>query len=243
MTKLYPGRIDFDSIVRLNNAAVAYIRDGNLEQATTVLSNVLSMTKHLMLRSQLEPTLLSPEAKTHYSCILDACMLETLDLPEDFIWLMSSNSKFMMYQSPIRMPADINQASYDSITLTSLIVMFNLALAHHRSAVEEPSHKKRVSLLRKAAKIYELGLHLHSHESRFGSAVYLLACVNNLGVLYQELQQVDTARRCFGHLLKILMMVTTNLNRSCHDNISMLLDGFFQNVSREAYPPCTAEAA
>ena len=121
-------------------------------------------------------------------------------------------------------------------------VIYNLALAHQlrAEAVTNDVHKRHL-LLSKAIKIYELAFKMQERGGYFNcNFLFIMAILNNIGVIHQILGSTDLAKRCFGKLMSVLMLLT---ERRCYDTTKLKLNRFFRNASLSISEPCTATAA
>lgn len=155
-------------------------------------------------------------------------------------------AKPFVYQNAIRMPHSLAfDKNRDS--LMSSIFLFNLALAHHLRAdaitnVDDPNNlAKRHLLLSKALKIYELAFKMQERGGYFNcNFLFILAILNNIGVIHQTLGAPQQAKRCFGKVMSVLMLMT---DRKCHDTTKLEMNGFFRNASCSLFAACSAAAA
>jgi tetratricopeptide (TPR) repeat protein len=217
--------------INLNNEAVSLINQGKHENAAKILGHALTLSKQNMLGAS---DSVCSKAKANFS--LDHCMIQSASTNK--LAQHTKGGSFYIYQQAILLPQNM-PADFDSSIITSIIIIFNLALAHHLVANDHAGVEKQ-RFLKKAAKLYELALNLHSQEKNLDSTIYIMACVNNLGLIYRELSDVSTAERCFQHLLQTLMFMV-DCRRDTFD--FSLLDGFFNNATRRMCKRTTAAAA
>ena len=138
------------------------------------------------------------------------------------------------------------------------IIIFNLALVHHlhgrkiTTSNNNPSSGGSSSILRKAASLYELsyGLLKEQSEEEVGNLgfasnkLFVLAVVNNLGVLHWELNDGKKATKCFEFVMSVLVLMSNNVDdddeyRVDNNNI----DGLLSNATRIVLKLATAAAA
>ncbi len=135
------------------------------------------------------------------------------------------NSGFI-YRKCIRVPSSYayNPGFQRSQVLLTSIVIFNLALAHHiwatqQQEVQEPESMfdstPRVSMLKKAVKLYELAIQLQEDHAATGepesySKLFFLSCINNLGNTFRLLGDTASSEKIFQHLLTVLMYLNYN---------------------------------
>ena len=149
--------------------------------------------------------------------------------------------KPFIYRHGIRMPHSL-AFDKDRDSLMSSIFLFNLALAHQlRAELMTNNPEKQHLLLSKALKIYELAFKMQERRGYFNSNfLFILAILNNIGVIHQTLGSADLSKRCFGKLMSVLMLLT---ERKCYDTTKLDMNGFFCNASRSIVDPCSAAAA
>jgi hypothetical protein len=121
-------------------------------------------------------------------------------------------------------------------------VIFNLALAHQLSAAtttttavseeNKNDNPSRTTSLQKAERLYHLGYKLYSDELSSlvssGCPHFLLATINNLGVVYQSLNRLEQAKSTFHVLLSTLIVLGERLGGG--RNISNY-EGYFHNTT------------
>ncbi len=140
-----------------------------------------------------------------------------------------------MYRQAIHIPLTI-ESNYQASIMVSVMIIFNLALAHQLSAV---GSDKKHSKLRKAADLYEISFNLQQDANfKNNNVVFTLATMNNMGIILHKLNDGETANKCFEHLLSTLMfLIDSGEGDVCE------LDGFLRNVSNLISEPCSAAAA
>lgn len=249
----------------LNNTAVSLMLDGDFDKAAPLLARALAVSREAMLRAPSTST--SDEdsfckksaSTTEFS--LDKCMIQSpsidCEAPEDNIMmaarhqqeLLQENHPYYIYRKAILIPMEDLSSfeDFESSTLVSVAIVFNLALLHHLLAAKhhQMNHQRICSqteqqLLTKAVKLYDLALSLHSQETNIDSPVYIMACVNNLGLIYQHLSETVRANSYFQHLLQTLMFLVDC--RQQPGDVAMLA-GFLRNATGQICPNTAAPAA
>ena len=136
-----------------------------------------------------------------------------------------SNSSGVIYRKPIHIPSyhayDAGFRHYE--VLLSSVVIFNLALAHHKCAMmqqeqqteDSVASRRRLSILKKAAKLYQLAIQLQEeHAAMDGpewySKLFFLSCINNLGNTLRLLGDIAASEKTYQHLLTMLMYLNYN---------------------------------
>jgi tetratricopeptide (TPR) repeat protein len=213
-----------------NNSAVALISAGHYDAAMSSLSNALKTYKQLIVTNDE-----SPQTKM---ASLDRCMAQSSAATQDN-HLASQEDKTgrYIYRQAIQIPQDVQCDSRANITV-SVVVVFNLALAHHLAAGAGGETKQ--PRLRKAVKLYGLAFQLLQQEEHLqNNVMFTMATLNNMGLAHQQLNHEEAASNCFQHLLSTLMfLVDCGQVNECGE-----LDGFLQNVSGVICTYVTAPAA
>lgn len=227
------------STYSLNNKAVAFIADGEYEHAITTLAAALMASKQCMAESD---TSCDDGQRDDNIIDLDECIAQTQlssdDDNDDRSWCdlqVGGKNKAYLYHRAIPIPSNLPTCGYEGSVLTSVIIIFNLALSYQLAA---ESSKKKSRYLSKAAKLYELAHNLYDEEE-YESVTFAMACINNMGIIYQELQNVSAAEECFQHVLSTLMFLV-----DCGvPEVSSSYDGFFRNTTQLICRQSTAPAA
>jgi tetratricopeptide (TPR) repeat protein len=209
--------------MELNNSGVSLISVGKYEEAVATLAKALNSSKKILADAD------DANEPLQMAWCLDQCMAQSPKI-NDVSYNDDSEKKVYIYQRAISIPL----TPCEPAVLSSVIIIFNLALAYQLAAGDSD---KRSSYLRKAAKLYELAYNLHNEEN-FESATFCMACINNLGLIYEELHDTITAQKCFQHVLSTLMFLV-----DCGETNGSQLDGFFRNTSHLICQKTTAAAA
>jgi tetratricopeptide (TPR) repeat protein len=213
--------------IQRNNSAVSLINTGDYDAAIKALSSALKTYKQQIMGE-------ADEQPQPVKTSLDQCMTQS---PVTQAKTSSNEVKYdqYMYRHAIHIPLTV-ESNYRASIMVSVMIIFNLALAHQLSAVG--SHKKQIRL-RKAAKLYELGFSMQ-RDLNFenDNVLFTLATMNNLGLIHHKLNDGETANKCFEHLLSTLMfLIDSGEGNVCE------LDGFLRNVSNLISEPYSAAAA
>jgi hypothetical protein len=166
-----------------------------------------------------------------------------------------------LYDKPITFPATFDTRCIKLVgivkvcTVLSCAATFNIALVHQlaaREILDTAAHEGSMprghgTLLRKAARLYEICVKnaaaaIYDYEGNAGESACLLfdlAAINNLGIVYEQLDQHSKMKECFLCTLKALMYLTDQRRRVsqshgsrhgagilCSDDV----DGFMENV-------------
>jgi hypothetical protein len=227
----------------LNNRAAQYMETGKYNLAMEVLVVAIKLNEP---SNSVNPTQ-NATCPCQY-CSLDYCMRysqETIryDRPSADQDHHAEASGGYLYRLPIRISPQSLSSGHCMGMVLSLILTFNLALAHHLSLVnggcanEEKSTLSR-SRLQHVLKLYELAHRLQLVEAnpQFHSAQFTMVLLNNLGEIHRLVSNRDKHQKCIEHLLGTLMVLVDCHHQSSHVHSSfgayqdMILDGFFRNI-------------
>jgi hypothetical protein len=215
-------------VIKHNNYGVYLIERGNYGPAVIALASALKTCRQMMdeTRDYPEPITTS----------LDQCMEECRAQSIFYRESCGDRDEQFLYEQAILIPMNLG-SSYKTGAMISSIVTFNLALANQLYAMKHKESNE--AILRKAVKLYELGLTMQKEENFDNDTLFTLASVNNMGLLYNRLNDRKAANKCFEYLLSTLMYLT-----DCSGGHGYaLFEGFFRNVSAAISEPCSAAAA
>ena len=155
-----------------------------------------------------------------------------------------------LFENPIFVSRLSIEERHQMGTTLSLIVVFNLALAYHLSALqhyhlhhhqqanqEQQVHRR----LGQAKHLYEVAYRLqgrvgHHNETLSSSSLrFMMIVSNNLGEIYRLMKDDIQHQRCLEHLLSMMMLVFNNCQfPTGYTSVRDLneLEGFLRNTSR-----------
>ncbi len=218
--------------IQQNNAAASLIAAGEYNTAIQELSFALKVYKQVMTEVKNEIT---QPVKTS----LDQCMVQSLAVAGCRKSCLVNDNDQYMYQHAVRIPVDIESTSQSSAMVSSLII-FNSALAHHLSAMAS-GNRQSPKLLR-AAKLYELAFILQRDAQLDNNVLFTLAAFTNLGVVHHQLENKETATKCFQQVLSTIMLLVDC--REAEARSGGELDGFLRNATNlVSASSCAAPAA
>jgi len=178
------------------------------------------------------------------------------------------NQDGFVYRRPLLVPKIcIEEGHYMGVSL-SLIILYNLALAHHLEGISmtmtshsepdefsswQPPSRAKMQVLKQALQLYELAYSLHmdyiqrpdapptgKYNRNVGSLRFTMIISNNLGEIHRDAGNPTKHKMCLQHLLSAIMyMVDCNL--VILDSSEM--DGFYQNLSPIMLTDICAKAA
>jgi tetratricopeptide (TPR) repeat protein len=231
--------------VRLNNQGVRYIESGRFEEAIDVLTDALSIVKQELIYDEQsvadtdiqESMVTEPEMDETATSGAIASPQRRLSLCEptadnatspvlserETIESAVFDDQPYVYKAAIRISESDLQELVPSYVNISFIVLFNLALSHHLSAIQ---HNMCPTILNKALTLYELAYALQMREQIPAPIIYSMALVNNLAQIHRNMKREASARQCFEHLLATIMLITTSGQGSLLEHA----DGFFLSL-------------
>jgi tetratricopeptide (TPR) repeat protein len=222
------------AVSRFNNEGVSLIESGLYDEAIISFSKGLTLVKQALPLAQGDNQVYeeasdsmkaSAEPESHYPI----CHFHKRQEPnvtkecrdqEEFL----SDDEPFIFRAPIFIPshtADHTSSTY--YVKSSFMLVYNIALTHHLTALSGKDTRKR---LRKARKLYELAYTIQMTENIQLTVLQTMAIVNNLGQIHAALGDAEKSRQCFQHLLSSIMFMN-----DCGERESIeQMDGFIANV-------------
>jgi TPR repeat protein len=214
---------------QLNNCGARHIENGDFDRA------IAAFVKARRIWEQVA----DDEACSCSNCSLDECILRSRqDVPFAAHHCTHSKSAFsnsetldsdhtedrFIYRRPIYSShKSIGEAHSTGVTL-SLIILLNLAMAHHLSAIHQQLCRRR---LQKALQLYELAHQLQLEEGICSPRATLIVA-NNVGEIHRAVENHAKHAMCMQNLLSTMMyMIDCRIPAS-----SIELEGFFRNTSQ-----------
>jgi tetratricopeptide (TPR) repeat protein len=222
------------AVSRFNNEGVSLIESGLYDEAISTFSKGLTLVKQVLalqgdddqadeaaadsMETSAEPASDSPICYFHKMQEPQATN-ECRDQEE-----VLSDEPFI-FRAPLYIQSRVTDhaSSTAYYVKSSFMILYNLALTHHLSALSRNDTQKR---LQKALKLYELAYTIQMTEDIQLTVLQTMAIVNNLGLIHTALEDEEKARQCFQHLLSSIMFLN-----DCGDRDSVEhMDGFIANV-------------
>lgn len=209
----------------LNDQGAKLIERGNYEGAIEVL------VKALKLWEQVE----TAESCPCSHCSLDECIRGSMPsvvvqqslckgmVVTDCEEMAETDDRFI-FRRPIFAPNNFRNDFHTPGVTLSLIIILNLAMAHHMSAIEHNHCRQR---LQKALQLYELAHQLQLEEEVCSPRATMIVA-NNVGEIHRAVQNYNKHTMCLQHLLSTMMYMI-----DCRVPVSSVeLEGFFKNTSQ-----------
>ncbi len=177
--------------IQQNNSAVSLIAAGDYDAAINALSpSALKTYKQIIEEADEHPQ----RVKTS----LDQCMTQS-PATQGKASSNEDESDQYIYRQAIHIPLEhiVEQTYQESAIACSSAIIFNLALAHHLSALVSAKHLS--NKLHKAATLYQLAGNLQRDNAQLenNNVLFTMAAMNNLGVIYHLLEDHETATKFF----------------------------------------------
>jgi hypothetical protein len=259
----------------LNDMACISISDGNYEEAIALLTEGLKHSlsfnccKFYSLQSCfLREERVDEEEQDSNTCNESSSVIEVVDdkTNNDETTTMDccSIDKIddcygFVYQRALRVNnmSSIEQIHYTGSTLR-VIIVFNLALAHHLKAIETiittAAPNSTTKLLQQSLHLYMVAYRLHTeyeeqqqqeqkHEpssrwlfnsNNLGSLRFVMIISNNISEIHRILNDTNKHVRCLEHVLSCIMNTVVNFNNHSNNYLHCSifeLDGFYHNIS------------
>jgi hypothetical protein len=230
-----------DHPVHLNNQGVVSVQNERYEEAIVLFTKALSLLKQELtvekdLRIEGEETTTADDKDETSNASTSRRRVSLCDSSTEceapfqlsehgMLENIPFDGQPFVFRSAIRISRSHMSESSHSYVATSFIVLFNLALSHHLSAIQ---HNLSSVILNKALTLYELAHALQMREQLSMPIVFCLALVNNLGLVHKSMQHEESSRQCFEHLLATIMLITTSGQGSLLEQA----DGFLSNISQ-----------
>jgi tetratricopeptide (TPR) repeat protein len=224
------------SITQQNNDAAVLMEKGLYKEALSKLSKALSQVQRDLNepeeRNEEEQAVGSADSYIINTCrehdreaMSSTCLVEKLEPNQDFI-----------YRHPIKTSEIPKQ---EESYVLSVILVFNMALAHHLIGTSQDDDSSNDERLRGALKLYELVFSMQMKSDVYMSMTCTLALVNNSAQIYKAINRERKAQKYFNHLLSSLMIM---VEKGEAENLDEL-DGFLWNASRLILTKQAAPAA
>jgi tetratricopeptide (TPR) repeat protein len=220
------------AVSRFNNEGVSLIESGRFDEAIIEFSKGLTLVKQILalqgddqadeaasdsMDTSAEPSSHSPSY--HFHKMQEPKAITECEGQEEVV----GNAPFI-FRAPICIQSHpFDHMSFKYYVESSFMLLYNLALTHHLSALSGNNSQKR---LRKALSLYELAYTIQMTEDIQLTVLQTMAIINNLGQIHTALGDEEKSRQCFQHLLSSIMFLN-----DCGDRDSVeQMDGFIASV-------------
>jgi tetratricopeptide (TPR) repeat protein len=222
------------SVIDMNNEAALLLESGHYKRALSILIKALATVQTELASKEPDETDDSKGGNSQ-SAVYSCRPARAQQLKSKAIENFEESDHDFIYRHPIRA---IHLPLQDEEYIISVILVFNMALSHHLTAIEGERGDYENQLLG-ALKLYELGFCMQMRGDVHMDMTYALAMVNNCAQIYKAMNRQQKAQKFFRHMLSSLMMMIENGEAETVDE----LDGFLWNASRLILEKAVAPAA
>mmetsp|Transcript_19444 Transcript_19444/g.45251 ORF Transcript_19444/g.45251 Transcript_19444/m.45251 type:complete len:251 (+) Transcript_19444:317-1069(+) len=234
--------------IRFNNIGVACIESGDYENAIETFKHAMTTLKgaiEVYVRARKRRRHHSnhsprPEVEAKFEHTLRSEDLEQLSIhhrrPDQ--QGNDQDADLFVFRCPLRI-ADDKECFPESYTEISIIMTYNLALAHHLDGLETDEEGE---VLMKSLELYGMTLDLLLRDQSFkhNTVIFTTAILNNMGQIHYLLGNEQLSTKFFKRMLSIIMIELAS-NRK--EELENHLDGFFYNINQFIYKKPSAPAA
>jgi hypothetical protein len=217
------------AVSRFNNDGVSLIESGFYDEAISKFSKGLTLVKQVLAnqgdndeadkRAASDSMKTSTEPASHYPI----CQFHKMQEPNVTKGFLSDDDPFI-FRAPLYIQSRVtDHTSFTYYLESSFMLLYNLALTHHLSALSGKDTQKR---LQKALGLYEFAYTIQTTEDIQLTVLQTMAIANNMGQIHAALDDEVKSRQCFQHLLSSIMFVNDCGER---DSVEQM-DGFIANV-------------
>lgn len=256
----------------LNDEAALLIQQGDCEQAITHLIKALRLYEEVAD---------SYEACTCHHCRLESCIARSKRTPmqcDSFHCpcpgqevsedgdsdvhrpghFNAANNGYIYSQPIFCSPTFSHEGHHPGVTLM-MIIIFNLALAHHLVSIFPSQHSEAFSFstgastvaqlrhkrLSKALQLYELFYQLQMEREIFSTQA-MLAVANNVGEIHRIVGNHNKYQLCLEHLMSCIMLVVedhreSSTNRDLDNSSSRGVNGRLRSSTQHGELSCCSD--
>ena len=210
-----------DQAIRLNNDGIAHALNGDDDHAIACFSRSLCMFKQLI----------TEDDGDHVMSDSSARLLPTLLHSTSHALPQLRDSGFFLFNRVISLANTKSIRPEDNHIYCSIIIL-NLAVLHHQTAIRGDSARRRVEALRKAERFYDMVASILANEHYANSyqpsgVLTRLAALNNLAYLRMEKGDFGTSFQHFQMLAWLVNLTQVDQSSLFHEQD---LEGMMLNV-------------
>jgi tetratricopeptide (TPR) repeat protein len=232
---------NMDCCARLNNVGASQLVNGRYANAINSFTRSLSLAKSaiavLVAENQAKHmnncTSHSLQPQRRCAVVLFKYSAASVAAPEAKVQPVVDDRHNDALRGLYMFPLDLSESAeyqhYDPTVEASIAIMFNLALAHHLSALYGPFNRCACTL-EQAIDLYELAYTVQMQEDAKLSIELTMAIINNLGHIHRLLGDEDKGGQCFRHLLSTIFFFRSYGERHIN-SVCCHTDTFVYSVS------------
>jgi tetratricopeptide (TPR) repeat protein len=227
--------------INYNNRAISEMQRGKYELSIRQLSRALQLFKDLntvynvqrpsSTENDMAPREICDDLGRHLSGLL--CSDGGCDRMKEGPYLFTRG---------LSIPRRAAQSSQSNVLMIK-VTMFNLGLSHQMMAAQR-SGAEAGKYLDKAGKLYQLCYQVKTQMHPEAQRDFLLALINNLGIVHFKMQETDHTLRCFHGLITMVMYANATIvedSTYCNNyNIDHFLANAFNIVHKHCLPASAA---
>ena len=221
-------------VKRMNSRAAAHIELGQHDRAVPLLVKALRLWDAVDEQS----STITSVSNTNSSpgCNMDECIEASFRQRQTQHQSTSLAKGRFVYSQPITI-SSAEKSCFEggrSKKTISLILILNLAIAHHLSALKQDCYWMRRRQLHKGLQLYELSHQIQKEQGVFSPQATMIIA-NNVGEIHRSCDDYEKHTTCLQHLLSTIMyMVDNQSTRSSRigGQVSSAWDGFLRNTSQ-----------
>jgi tetratricopeptide (TPR) repeat protein len=226
-------------VVHWNTKGARFFKEGHFKNAIVCFLKGLRACKLIMAACENDQETNHRTTTPQLFFSLDSCFANDLQgkTQEEGTLTADDNQASYTHDQPIDSPSLSCMTYAEAATIFPAILIFNQGLAQHHYGMKN----NRLQHFQKAAKLYECGLKLLIVKDSpwDSSACYIVACLDNMGLIYRYLNQSEVVKKCFQQLLSTLMVLVQNR----HDCVICLNEYSFPNISHLIFHGASPAAA
>lgn len=191
-------------VIQENNLAVAMIEEAAYDEASSKLCAAFKAYQNCSENDGVH--------NYRSSVSLDDCMTKGHPMSS----AVDPDSLFM-YSDAIHISPKLAASGIPKHDVAS-IILFNLALSYHLSAMDSMDPDAD---LQKALHVYQhlYGMQQENQENFLSNIVFVLSLLNNVGIIHQLRNDEAVAARCFEKLLSALMLINQSTDRKREEDV------------------------
>lgn len=214
-------------VQRLNSRGALFLERAEYDKAIDVLVQALRLWETTEEQPSDSSSSSSQQSSSCEGCSIDECILQARHLSPQAVYNRNKNSNSnrnkqlpkdeddeerFIYRQPILTTKHFWNKDHIPGNTLSLIIILNLAMAHHLSAINtEVAGSGSVCRrkLQKALNLYDLAHQLQIDEG-ICSPQATLIIANNVGEIHRSVNNYEKHRMCLRHLLSTMMYMVDN---------------------------------
>jgi tetratricopeptide (TPR) repeat protein len=212
---------------KLNNDGVSLMQNARYEEANVAFAKSLGIAKVKLQRFERTEEDLPDSSRYCYENDFEYDMVDLQNRPLFNSFVFSTPLKI------VRMLELERVGCSNCFSKVSFVIVFNLALSHHLSAMSNSDPLKREESLQKSLRLYEVAHEIHGKEYCNQTHFEIIMVVNNIAEIQREVRNESKAQKCYEQLLEMVMFLLVDQGyEESGDGMMKQLDGVIFNVQQ-----------